>query len=128
MTNTPENFESTNICDGCPAAYALTGYVDNANDEPITELHLSMVENEAVTARRVLNRAAGKVACLGIEKKPVELPDTIPKTGSSQLLTLVAECPSFPEYLHERVGQPVSLTKVMLGMGKVAARFRKKLQ
>lgn len=120
--------EMSNICDGCPAAFALGVYADEASQYNETSpVRAGMIENEAVVAGEALNGAAGKIACREISKKPFdELPDTVPETGSSELIGMTAQCPAMPHYLHERTGQPVVLTKAIFKAARVASKLRKK--
>lgn len=124
MNEISKNSDATNICEGCPALYALGGYADQT--EGYSESRQQMVEQESLAAREFLAIAAGKIACRDLKKHLPELPDEIPKTGTSELISLVSECPSFPTYMHERTGQPVLLIKAALGLKKVINRLPRK--
>lgn len=119
-----------NICDGCPAAFALGAYIENADqdqDEPISPMRAGMIEHEAQVAGQALDKAAGRIACQNISKRPFdELPEVVPETGSSELIALTGQCPAMPYYLNERTGQPVALTKAVFSAAKITAKFRKK--
>jgi hypothetical protein len=125
MGNTESDNLPDSICENCPAAYALGVYAANpeqAASEEMSASRLAMTKNEAVAAKEALNKAAGKIACHKFEQSSIDLPSEVPPVGSAQLINLVSNCPSFPEYLHIRTGQSVLATKVGLKIAKILPR------
>jgi hypothetical protein len=120
--------ELNNICDGCPAAFALGAYAQNAGEtQSISPVHAEMLQHEAQVAGRTLDTAAGRIACKDLRKKPfAEFPETVPETGSRELIALIAQCPAMPYYLNERTGQPLLLAKAMFTASKIVVNLRRK--
>jgi hypothetical protein len=81
--------DRSNICDECPFGYSLsvhTAELDEPADD-MSEIRLEMLRNETENAARILNVAAGEIACRDTVKKklppriaPEELPGSV---GSS---------------------------------------------
>jgi hypothetical protein len=117
----------TNICANCPAAFALGAYaadLESAPPEDMSASRLAMSRNESVVAQKALNQAAGTIACHKFQTSSIELPEEVPPVGSPELIGLVSQCPSFPEYLKVRTGQPVLATKIGLAIAKILPRKR----
>lgn len=90
-----------NICESCPAAYALGIYTRKAKGQEGTFL-IEARRNEAKKARCALEKAAGHTACKSINKELPALPDSVPPIGTDELIEFVSQCPSFLKYLELR--------------------------
>lgn len=96
------------ICTNCPAAYALGRYESDPETgltEKMSTIKRAMAKNEAQVAMDALNAAAGRIACHTYEVLSTDLPAEVPPLGSPELIRLVSQCPSFPEYVHSRTRQ-----------------------
>src|SRR4051794_2380248 len=92
------------FCEGCPAAFALGIHTEELASQDGTFM-IDVRRDEAVKARRALETAAGQTACRDINKPLPELPETVPPTGSDELLELVSHCPSFTRYFELRMAE-----------------------
>jgi hypothetical protein len=91
------------ICEGCPAAFALGLRADElANSNGFL---IDARREETKKARCALENAAGQTACAAIDKQLPELPETVPPTGSNELIEFVSLCPSFARYLELRMAE-----------------------
>jgi hypothetical protein len=94
--------DRSNICDECPFGYSLsvhTAELDEPADD-MSEIRLEMLRNEMENAARILNVAAGEIACRDTVKKklpPRIAPEELPGSGW-KLVRYVSKCPSFKKY------------------------------
>jgi hypothetical protein len=122
MSDSNESVVPDAVCIGCPAAYALERFTETTQAQlasPHSTLRDSMQLHESAVAAQTLNRVAGKLACASKQKHLPELPPVVPEIGSSELIQLVARCPSFPTYLHERTGQSIRMTKLAFRLSRI---------
>jgi hypothetical protein len=93
-----------NICEGCPAAFALGIHAEELASQD-GGFMIDARRDETKKARCALEIAAGQTACSIISKQLPELPEAVPLPGSNELIEFVSQCPSFPKYMELRMAE-----------------------